>query len=1595
VPDDTPAELADLRATVGSLRGERATTLDELARQSQAVRRNVAESMSRAAAGDIEGAAQARERADAARLASQEASGRLAQFDRDAVAAIGGLAAAIDPCDAEADVPLILLPVRLETRFTPGQDALMVRIYPDDVHVDRLDEGLDDDEAKAAVAYWDTIWAGGSEAEQDAWRALVHATRDRAPWLAWAMRPRNLAERPTPGDGGEQHAPDYPDVLPRRRGPAVARALPDRFVVAAVQGAEVRTIVGAAIPPDLPVSLARGVGTTEMGVKEGLDLPIGEGMGWLVDFGEAVTAGMAVTVPLAEGGKRVDRVLAFGVLGSLDPDAAAAELEALLTAHRFASGAAFLPQGTPTNNTDSDRAAWQRHPDPEPPATRVPAQPPAADTNLSRLASALGVDGTMLGEVAGASDREAGRARAMNTCLWQPTWNAFLDRIWVSGRLGRSIPDWARERARDFYQDFVYGRGPLAALRFGDQPYGVLPVSAIDRRWVADPGDAIEAGIVTLLHHAREVWRAAATDVPRVGDGRPIDEMLLEVLGSSPISLGLRVRSVASETTYTLMQPFIPGVNENVAFQQILDQLAWTVLGFQPGEVGLRGALGATTKPLGLPFVHDSDVDFMKALAAGQDHPGKIQSVLQALLELANGMEQAAIRDATSGDRVGELVDRAVELLPDQGIRQRLVETAGPAAMGQVSAEELAPLVDHLDLAVEPAGPSLLAELQPVASVRGSLAEAATQPDLEPAIAGRLAAQAIGAFFRGSARLAAFRAALSELTSTTLDERRVLLAETLDCASHRLDAWVTAVVAERLESIRRDRPTGAQIGAYGWVEDIEPGAGTTRDGGYIHAPSLAHAATAGILRNAYLTHNPGAEGGGAFAVDLSSARVRDALDVIDGVRQGQPLGALLGYRLERRFHELGLDRFILSVRKLAPLIAGQLTDRSADLPEEARESIAANNVVDGIKLLALADAEDLVAKLAPAPADNPYLPQGSWQAPHGSEPADIGTALEELRRTLDATSDLLLAEGVHQLVGGNLARAAAALDAASAGDAPPIEADVVRTPQRGIAFTHRDLLLLPETAATLAGWNAAAPRAAAEPRLEAWAEAQLGPATKILVGLAADGSRLTLDAAGLSALDVIYDAPDRAVLGRRLAAAFPALDVAGLWAEPPPDPGPGGRGIAETTILATSLQALVAGARPALRQAFARPADVPARTIADGESAQLRGRLSAALTELGAATDAFEAIIGDAAPAAGALGAARARLEGFGIGVPPATGETGQALARAAVAEARRRVEVAGRRMSDFDTAVQTAEARAADAAAETDPDKQPGSREAAAAAADTSALAASSVAKALFGDAFWVLPLVGPGPAPDLFDAAVAAAAHGAGGAPNGVYPGSAALRRFLRDVAGVRDGVARHAEALLFADALGSPRNLGVAQLAPNGTPGTGRWIGLPFDLDAPSPDVPVASILLDGEVSPASGRRYAGLVLDEWIETAPRRIERRAERSSPETVREANVTTGLALNANAPGARPPQAILLAVSPDGKRWTTDALIDTLEETIELAKLRVVTLERSVLAGRILPALQEQSWSLQGDAALDLGALVRIQDASKMIAFVRDDSNG
>jgi hypothetical protein len=250
----------------------------------------------------------------------------------------------------------------------------------------------------------------------------------------------------------------------------------------------------------------------------------------------------------------------------------------------------------------------------------------------------------------------------------------------------------------------------------------------------------------------------------------------------------------------------------------------------------------------------------------------------------------------------------------------------------------------------------------------------------------------------------------------------------------------------------------------------------------------------------------------------------------------------------------------------------------------------------------------------------------------------------------------------------------------------------------------------------------------------------------------------------------------------------------------------------------------------------------------------------------------------------------------------------------------------------------------------------------------------ARSSVMAVFGSGFKILPrLVNPR----------SSAGPPSAGLPAALDVQSGQIRRFLLDLATVRDGVARHADAMLFAGAINHRGiRLRVVQFGREGGAATAgqaaRWVALPFGPDVPPPDRPVTSLVIDGDVDLAGDGALGGLMLDEWIEVIPRQQP---------------LTSGVAVHASTPRARPPQAILLAVSPDNSDWSAQRLATTLAETLDLAKLRAMTLEHSTWLGWVLPALLFPDFSLHGERVIDFKQLAENPgpDTPVPVPFVND----
>jgi hypothetical protein len=1057
--------------------------------------------------------------------------------------------------------------VRLETRFFG--DELRVRGYPDKVHLDAHDPGLTADETLWGRRFWEVQWSDTTRL-REAWRMLASRFgAERAAWVARALTPTNLAARP----GGPPAFP-APSASPARLTPRV-RLLPDRWVATAYAGGAVLAVAtGRDVTPDLAIGPDLDAEVAVDDEQPAID----DGIRWMVDFDRAEEAGMALRLTVAAA--VVDVLLVTGFSDGDRSNAVAAQLDV----HRYTDGLAFLPPGSPSNNTKLGRTPYQE-PDPVHERSFVrewdtPDSQPAGAA--ARAAAAFGLSFGRLGDV---SDEPG--AQAMATALWPATWGYFLAQMVGFEGTGLTVP--AIELARAHAVAHVRPGGPLPALRIGRQPYGVLPVTSLD----AWQGDAVPLRDV-LVRLRDAVFRPAAAAVPRVGLSDVPGDDLTDVLLTGPLSSSYRVRGLMGQHVLQHLRAFLGEDLDAVGFWQRLVQLAsnesarlgWD--GFALAHVAYDESVKRVTAPL------VGDPSYLADLLAVTDPDELVAPPTEAAPVLHVLLRHALLRTfAEAGARALDPNDP--RLLRDL---------------------ELVDLVPN-----EPPAPTW-------SWVRGQPAGAGTVRD-------RVA---------DDAAVADFRRALEVLAVTPVPDLERHLAATLDAASQRLDAWVTSLATRRLSEMRAAQPTGLAIGGYGWVEDLRPATpGETvavedepgpvmaapDDPGFIHAPSLNQASAAALLRNAHLAHGGGADS--PYAVELTSARARLARQLFDGVRQGQPIGALLGYTFERHLHEAGRDDLIDDFRVVAPL------------PGAADRRI----VVDG-EVLARKWSEDPASVIA-------------------SPDETVRRILDALEAAVDAAADAVSAESAFQMIRGNPARAGATLDAISSGETPPPDLTVLRTPRTGTGVTHRVALFMAPAGDPPAGWAArgGSPRALADPVLDTWAGRLLGPSTGIGARVVVDGAttEVALADLGLTPIDLVWATGGGEGVPPEIAARL--LRAAGAAAGTLDLSRPAG-GLADLVELATRLHRLLAGARPMDGSDVQPPHADPVRGL---DLDELEQRVVAAEASFAQA----HAALGDAVRHETGLPEAMLRVAAFGVpgAVPTAGSELAQA--RALLAETKRR----------------------------------------------------------------------------------------------------------------------------------------------------------------------------------------------------------------------------------------------------------------------------------------------------------------------------------
>jgi len=1042
-------------------------------------------------------------------------------------------------------------------------------------------------ESGAISGYWQAIWlADGDDPQTQAAQATLEGSvgAARAAELITAYVPFNLSDKPAAPleKSGVRLStafvvfPPDPDTTIHSwsQAPQV-REFPDRFVVLGYSGTT-QTLEAVGNPVTLPLYAGPDPSADPTETihpdppPDGSDLFVPDELKWMVDFDRAVAAGMAVAIDITPEQARAgfDRLLVIGVKLSTDAGNGSTALQELLAHHQWSrSGFTFLPQGTPTHNATDASSGHGRDDDPDVSFDDRKNQPlftPVADATQKSdgqwFAEFLGLDPAYVATVHGSGDQDQKRARAMQTALWPATFGYWMNTLFTPTGAKTSIfSDTTIEQTREFFTQYVSGRGPLPAIRIGGQPYGILPATAFSRiQWYERDfrgpflAPAFLRKLYGVLMQLDADWAGMSQSVARVGDNGDPHQTLLNVVAHHPSSVEYYSRTAENlKQIYNMLNFWALGPDFIQALLQLL---------LQAGAVGLLEKFGYTGSELPDLLNHFFLKDNPQITAVIDDRPLSETSGIRSYTGTGDNYIQWMIEAAGSVETLraesGFLQNKSPQALLYLYLRHALILGYYDASYnfhrntGVLAGEALLAMrVEPTFVHVAPSAPASESRYAALYKTESRITGSPTQ----------LVSDYIGLHIGLLPEITVLTAqvdALKTLAPASTAELERLFAEHIDTCSYRYDAWLLGLVNHRIaeqlavgddavDNANDDAgepPQGIYLGAYAWVENLRPSAtplvpaqipqelaqqfpGTEpimvdpAGGGYIHGPSIQHANAAAVLRSGYLA-NASSDNPDTLAVNLSSDRVRIAMGLIEGIRNGQSLGALLGYRFERGLHDsynlAEVDKFIYPLRQAFPLAANALAS-TAD-PNAPIEAIEARNVLDGKKL---------VDQVRSGGASYPYglnttLPPAT--GPGEQEALDQQTSA--LLDAYDAIADLALAEGVFQAVQGNYDRVASTMEAYTTGNFPP-EPQVVQTPPDGVTLTHRFAIQLKPGLPAPAG---ATPRATAEPAIDEWLGRMLPPLTQVECTVVwndpitgdPQSQTVTLHDLGLKPLDILY-----------------------------------------------------------------------------------------------------------------------------------------------------------------------------------------------------------------------------------------------------------------------------------------------------------------------------------------------------------------------------------------------------------------------------------------------------------------------------------------
>jgi hypothetical protein len=1514
--------------------------------------------------------------------------------------------------------PVMLMPVAVQTRYTKDTQQLMIRVYPDALHTMAHEPGLTPAELEAGKEYWRLRFATPIDS-QSPWAEIARRYRPaRAAWIVRQVRPTNLNELDDTLSTS-QLQPSFNDeavVMADPKAQAVyATALPDRFVAIGfsdgmLHDQEIFRVWGSAVPDLLPMSPALDPAQANApppDAPEDYDA-FGDDLAWMVNFDAAVKLGMGLRVTqndLRNGAKMSDgvaKIIVLGVDWTQTPDSAAELIAELLDNHQSAAGLKFVPQGTPTNNTSGARSGYAEKGgdlntalNPTAAAARAAVVADELSAAGARFQEFLGLPKELFdaGLIPGGDLQEGATAGHMLNALWKSTLGYTLRHFWNPIDSAQSLlSDAAIEQLRAWCVRYLRPSGPLSALRVGKQPYGILPITA--RAYVPHANAPLEREVAQAVTWFRGNFEWVQHKVPTLQD--PSSESLHQVLAMQPWSV--------AKNYWQVMGPAaaknFPDLQMHATWQSrfMAASLERLLVG-KPDNQTLPFVATCTVVPKahslnGVPWVMTDPNNATRELEGDAKLPAD-SNFIAALLKILTTPATNVRAQIVARQNAVSLLEAMLAFAADeeflnsgqQVLREHLQRLPNLTAAMKVSAQRMRTAeyvgTDTTQLigdqhAIGHAKAVLGLQLK---GTTGSLT-------VEEFVGAKLSKVGVN-LPEHMSNIASFNDSLAALQDRSVAELSMAFRTTLDLYAHRLDAWITSLATRRLDQMRDSAPKGLHIGAFGIVENLVPDSQQEGDQaqdslGYVHAPSLQQATAAAILRSGHVANRH--HGQDVFNIDLRSRRVKRAKRLLEGLANGQSMAALLGYRFERGLRDASLSQHILEYRKQFPL--KPTGPAAVDQPQEA---ISARDAVDGVRLLHAFRTGGMAAV-------RPFI------GVPASDDAKTKPILDDLLDQMDAVSDLLISESVFQMAGGNLDGASATMTAIDKQERPP-DTRVADTPHSVRGYTQRVVVALSSSDA--GAWPSQDLSAQLEPRLNAWLARLLGnPARYVFNARVLKRTRVenpapakptdtwndsgtavsvSLTELGMSPLWLVLNSESEqpgqgsgqsavqervgTLLGVKASAQFPGVNgdelALVLEANAPADAAEGSLGLVAFESFAWLLRRLLNKSRPLRRMDMVLAKDGVETTalLADGDFAgvdlpELKQRLmvadlnaqavlNALTTALPAASMSLEDVAALDPKAASSLAMFTAVQ-----GALQQAYELGwrSALATGAVSELGRNAQ--GEQVLPADSLLlavargralfSEVSARRDAAPAPTDLDKDGNP-----VAQGTQATLAVARIQAIVGKDFPVLPRFSLGAY--ATEAAATLADRDTLLGITDLKNDQATIAGWLPKLACVREATALLSDVLTAAEGLGQRTgfesgadDLKLLQFPRNAD---AHWAALPpAEKQVLRGVVAVVAHAPDALNSIAADDTLAGLYVDEWMESIPSLQE----------------TTGLGFHFDAPGARPPQSILLAVPADSAvpAWTLDALLGTVQEALALAKLRAVRPQDLEGLGLILPGI-------------------------------------